>query len=86
MGRRPAPPGRPLPVDLDELSALLEATSTDNPAGSVMKHASTSAQKSSNRGVSPEVVVNPTLVLELLVGLFWMEGDPPGAARRQGRP
>jgi hypothetical protein len=24
-GRRPAPPGRPLPVDLDELSALLEA-------------------------------------------------------------
>ena len=26
MGRRPAPPGRPLPVDLDELSALLEAS------------------------------------------------------------
>ena len=26
VGRRPAPPGRPLPVDLDELSALLEAS------------------------------------------------------------
>ncbi len=25
-GRRPAPPGRPLPGDLDELSALLEAS------------------------------------------------------------
>ena len=26
MGRRPAPPGRPLPVDLDELSGLLETS------------------------------------------------------------
>lgn len=25
MGRRPAPPGRPLPVDVEELSELLEA-------------------------------------------------------------